>query len=138
MNGFIIDNSVVMAWCFEDQASEYSDAILERLKTEKAFVPSIWTLEVVNVLIVAERKKILNRSSSMRFITLLNQLPVTVEYEKNLTHMKDLLNLGRDLTLSSYDAAYLDLAMKRGMPLATLDIKLKKAAQASHVELIQI
>jgi predicted nucleic acid-binding protein len=130
---FVVDNSVVMSWCFKDQANPYADSILERLTEAVAYVPSIWLLEVVNGLLAAERKKYISEADSVRFISLLSQLPIFVEYESPEKAMKDLLGLGRAHNLSSYDASYLDLAMRKGLPLATLDKKLRKAAKSVNV-----
>ena len=131
--GFVIDNSVVMTWCFKDQASPYADSLLEALAEAVAYVPSVWPLEVVNVLLAAERKKCISEADSVRFISLLSQLPILVEYESPEKSMKDLLGLARSHNLSSYDASYLDLAMRKGLPLATLDDKLRRAAQSTRV-----
>ena len=100
---FVLDNSVVMAWCFKDETSPYADAVLDRLQDSNAFVPWIWPLEVVNVLLVAERKKRLKQTDSVRFITLLSQLPIIVEYESAQGIMKNLLTLARANNLSSYE-----------------------------------
>ena len=113
MNSFVVDNSVVMSWCFNDEANKYGDAVLDRLAESTAIVPPIWPLEVVNVLLVAERRNRLKQVDSVRFITLLSQLPIVVEHEGPERKMKDLLSLGRANNLSSYDAAYLDLAHKK-------------------------
>ena len=129
-DSFVVDNSVVMAWCFEDQANAYADSVLGRMVDAGAFVPSIWPLEVVNVLLGAERRGYISEADSIRFISLLSQLPIQVQHEGPGKGMKDLLALARAHSLSSYDASYLDLAMKRGMPLATLDKKLLRAAKA--------
>ena len=133
---FVIDNSVVMSWCFKDEISQYADGVLDLLQESTAYVPSIWPLEVVNVLIVAERKKRLRQADSVRFITLLSQLPIIVEYERTGTIMNDLLVLARANNLSSYDASYLDLSMRRGLPIATMDTRLIKAAKKSNVPVI--
>ena len=87
----------------------------------------------MNVLLVAERKKRLKEADSVRFITLLSQLPIVVEYERTERIMKDLLALSRTNNLSSYDACYLDLSMRRGIAIATLDTQLKKAAKKTDV-----
>ncbi|MCX6577323.1 MAG: type II toxin-antitoxin system VapC family toxin [Candidatus Aminicenantes bacterium] len=135
-NSFVIDNSVVMSWCFRDQANPYADSILERLSAAVAYVPSVWSLEVVNVLLSAERKKYIGQADSVRFISLLSQLPIFVEYESPEKAMKDLLGLARAHNLSSYDSSYLDLAMRKGLPLATLDEKLRKAAANTNVSIL--
>ena len=98
-----------------------------------AFVTSIWPLEVVNVLLVAERKKRLSKADSIRFITLLSQLPIIIEHERPEGIMSDLLALARATNLSSYDASYLDLSMRKGLPIATLDTRLIDAARMVNV-----
>jgi len=133
---FVVDNSVVMSWCFKDETNNYADTVLNMLTEATAVVPSIWPLEVVNVLIVAERQKRLGESDSIRFITLLSQLPIIVEHERPEMMMKELLALARANNLSSYDASYLDLAMRKGFPLATLNKKLIEAARRIDVPIL--
>ena len=133
---FVVDNSVVMSWCFRDETNRYADSVLDKLTDASAVVPSIWPLEVVNVLLVAERQKRLSESDSARFLTLLSQLPIVVEYERPEMMMKELLALARVNDLSSYDASYLDLAMRKGIPIATLDNKLIKAARRIAVPIL--
>ena len=137
MNSFVVDNSVVMSWCFKDETNKYGDAVLDRLAESTAIVPPIWPLEVVNVLLVAERRNRLKQVDSVRFITLLSQLPIVVEHEGPERKMKDLLSLGRANNLSSYDAAYLDLSMKKDCPIATLDKKLIEAAKKVNVTILE-
>ena len=133
---FVVDNSVVMSWCFKDETNKYADTVLDRLTESAAVVPSIWPLEVVNVLLVAERQKRLSESDSIRFITLLSQLPIIVEYERPEKIMRELLALARAYNLSSYDTSYLDLAMRKGFPIATLDNKLIEAARRIDVQIL--
>ena len=135
---FVIDNSIVMSWCFNDETNRYADAVLDKLSESEAIVPSVWSLEVVNVLLVAERRKRLKQVDSVRFITLLSQLPIAVEHEAPAQMMKDLLALGRASNLSSYDASYLDLAMRKDCPIATLDKKLMEAAQKVDVKILEL
>jgi predicted nucleic acid-binding protein len=132
---FVVDNSVVMSWCFKDETNNYADTVLDRLTELVAVVPSIWPLEVVNVLSAAERQKRLSESDSIRFLTLLSQLPIFVEYERP-EMMKELLALARSNNLSSYDASYLDLAMRKGVPIATLDNKLIETAKRIDVPIL--
>ena len=132
---FVVDNSVVMSWCFKDEDNPYADLVLGRIEEATAYVPSVWPLEVVNVLLAAERKKLISETDSIRFLRLLSQLPILVQHESPERAMKDILNLARAHDLSSYDASYLDLAMKKGLPLATLDKKMRKAAKSMNVEL---
>jgi predicted nucleic acid-binding protein len=134
----VIDNSVVMSWCFEDEASDYADSVLNALKITSAMVPSIWPYEFVNVLLVAERQKRLKQAESVQFVTLLSELSILVDEDSPEKSMKDVLALGRETGLSSYDAAYLELAMRNGFPLATLDKKLTAAAKAVDVNLFDL
>ncbi|MFW6082205.1 MAG: type II toxin-antitoxin system VapC family toxin [Desulfosalsimonas sp.] len=133
---FVIDNSVVMAWCFGDEANDYADSVLEQLTENTALVPAVWPLEVVNVLLVAERKKRLRFADSGRFLALLSALPIVVDHQGRKTIMKELLSLGRSSKLSAYDAAYLDLAMRNNCPVATLDKKLLEAAKKLDVAVL--
>jgi predicted nucleic acid-binding protein len=134
-NPVVVDTSVVMSWCFEDETNPYADAVLDHLSRATAIVPAIWTLEVVNVLLVAERRKRLKPADSVRFLSLLSQLPIVVENTRAENSMKDLLALGRSGRLSSYDAAYLDLAMRIRCPLATLDKEMIEASIAIDVSI---
>ncbi len=134
---FVVDNSVVMTWCFQDQADPYADSVLDRLTEATAYVPSVWPLEVANVLLTAERKKYIGQADSIRFVSLLQQLPIVVDYESPQKVMHDLIGLGRAYGLSSYDASYLNLAMKKGLPLATLDKNLREAAKSVGVQLLK-
>jgi len=134
---FVLDTSVAMAWCFKDETSQYADTILDRFEDAVGFVPSIWPLEVCNVLLVAERKKRISEAGSKRFIALLAELPIVVEQETPQRTINEILALGREHRLSSYDASYLDLAMRKGLPLATLDKNLLAAAKRSKVAVLR-
>jgi predicted nucleic acid-binding protein len=131
---FIIDTSIAMAWCFEDEATEATDAVLDRLRHDEAAVPAIWPLEVANVLLVAERRGRLSEAQASRFLELLTQLPIDVDDAPR--GLAGILAAGRRHELSSYDASYLVLAERLGAPLATLDSQLAKAAQRAGVELL--
>lgn len=131
--GFVVDASVVMSWCFTEDDDGYSMAVLESLSAVEAFAPAIWPLEVGNVIVVAERKKRLDEASSVRFLALLEGLPVRVEQEPPERMLKEILYLARAYKLSTYDASYLDIAMRLGLPLATMDFKLANAARDCSV-----
>lgn len=138
MTQFILDNSVTMSWCFEDESNQYADKILDSLYENSALVPIIWPLEVVNVLLVAERRNRLSNAASGRFINLLTKLPIIVADDRPETRMSELLALSRINNLSSYDASYLQLAIKYGLPLATLDKRLREAAKSVEVPIAAI
>lgn len=134
---FILDCSVTMAWCFENEATPYADLVLASLKQNKALVPPLWKLEVSNVLLIAERRKRIQEADILHFIRLLNQLPIKIEADTTSTSMSDLVLLGRIHQLTSYDTCYLHLALSLGLPIATLDKKLQEAAQQAGAGLYQ-
>jgi predicted nucleic acid-binding protein len=134
---FVLDCSVVMAWCFEDESVGYADAVLGALESAEALVPGLWPLEVANILLVAERRGRLSEAASARFVELLRGLPISVDGEGPVRALGSILPLAREQSLSSYDAAYLELAMREGVPLATLDRRLGEAASRSGVQLFR-
>jgi predicted nucleic acid-binding protein len=131
---FVIDTSLAMAWCFEDEATEATDVVLNRLREDHAVVPEVWPLEVANVLLVAERRGRLSEAQASRLLELLAQLPIDVD--NSPTNMNGIVAAGRRHTLSSYDASYLVLAERLGAGLATLDKPLAKAASKAGVQLL--
>lgn len=133
---FVLDNSVVMAWYFEDEANDFTAAVLRQLAESEALVPSIWPLEAANVLLVGERKGRSTEARTSRFIALLDALPIRVDGATSQQALSGILALGREQGLSSYDAAYLELAMREGLPLATQDRALRVAAQRCGVALL--
>lgn len=128
---FVVDASVTLAWCFEDEATPQTEAILDLLSD---IVPSLWELEVSNVLLLGERRRRLTESQTARFIALLGQLPILVDSAN--VDMATVIAVGFHHALTAYDAAYLVLAEREGVPLATLDSKLRHASQAVGVRLI--
>lgn len=131
---FVVDASVTMAWCFEDEATPETDAVLDRLASDEALVPQLWALEVVNVLLTAERRGRIDESKSARFVQLLGELPILLE--ARLPDMNATIATGRRHDLSAHDAAYLHLAEREGLSLATRDDGLTRAARAAGVELL--
>jgi predicted nucleic acid-binding protein len=127
---FVLDNSIVMAWSFADETSAYADAVLDTLITTETIVPALWPLEVANALLVRERRKRSTEAETIRWIGILNKLPIVIDDETNARAWSDTLALARGHKLSAYDAAYLELAIRRRLPLATLDEPLKAAAKA--------
>lgn len=132
---FVLDNSVVMVWGFEDEADPYAETLLDSMPTARAHVPNLWPLEVANVLLVGERRRRITAADTARFLSLLDSFPIAVDDETTARAWVETLALARAQNLSAYDAAYLELAMRRGLPLATLDDKLKAAATAVGVAL---
>lgn len=136
MNRFVLDCSMTMSWCFEDEKSSEGDATLDSLVNgeREGLVPSLWRLEVINVLSVGERRGRLSTARSLLFLDFLLELPIIVD--ETPQDFKDILLLSRAYSLSSYDAAYLDLAAREQIPLATLDKKLETAANAACIPLL--
>jgi predicted nucleic acid-binding protein len=131
---YVLDASVTLAWCFEDEATPGTDGLLERLAEDAAITPSLWELEVVNVLLLAERRGRITESQATRFVALLTQLPIHVDPAG--ADMEGVLAAGRHHGLTAYDAAYLVLAEREGIPLATLDTRLRDAARAAGVPVL--
>ena len=134
-DGFVLDCSTTMAWCFDDEATPYTDSIRDQLADMRAVVPSLWPLEVANVTLVGERRKRLDEARTLRFFALLDGLPIIIDDETSGKAFGEIVRLARAHHLSAYDAAYLELAIRRGLPLASLDVKLKTAAKAAGVVL---
>lgn len=130
---FVLDSSVAIAWCFQDESNPYADAVAARFPAVQAVVPAIWPLEVANVLLVGERRKRCASSDTAYRLTVLAAFPIAVEEINRTNVWNEVLNLARAQGLSVYDAAYLELALRRSLPLATLDKKLKDAALAVGV-----
>jgi predicted nucleic acid-binding protein len=133
---FVVDNSIVMAWCFEDESGGLAENILDSLRNNEAIVPAIWPLEVGNVLLVAERKGRIDRADVVWFLELLRNLPIAVDQESPERMLTSILALARECRISTYDASYLDLAMRSGVPLATQDRTLEKAAKKCRVTIL--
>jgi predicted nucleic acid-binding protein len=130
---FVLDCSVTLAWFFEDEANAYADAVQGSLTTTPAVVPTLWPLEVANALVVGERRKRTTEAKATKFLTLLKSLPITADDETGARAWQETMHLARSHSLSAYDAAYLELALRRGLALATLDEQLKTAATAVGV-----
>jgi predicted nucleic acid-binding protein len=133
---FVLDASVALSWCFDDERDPGTQALLERLEHDSAVVPGIWPLEVGNALIVAERRGRATAEQTGAVIDLLSQLPIHVEQRGGMANWATLLTLARMTSLSTYDAAYLDLALRTGWPLASCDNRLRQAAEAAGVALL--
>ncbi len=131
---FVVDASVTLAWCFEDESTPRTEAVLDLLADDSAVVPALWELEVSNVLLMAERRGRITESNSARFVALLGQLPILVDSAG--VDMSSVLAAGRRHHLSAYDATYLVLAQREGVPLATLDARMQAAARAAGVALV--
>jgi predicted nucleic acid-binding protein len=132
---FVLDCSVTMAWLLEDQADSYTDSVLDSLQKRSALTPVLWSYEVANVLVTAEKKRIVSHSQAARFLELLRNLNISIQALHDLKHDEMLVDVGRAYSLTAYDGAYLKLALNRGLPLATRDAALRQACTKAGVAL---
>jgi predicted nucleic acid-binding protein len=133
VNSFVLDASATLAWCFEDETAAPAAPMLERLRDQEAWVPPLWLLELANGLVVAERRGRITRADSTRFLGLVGELPIRIDQTSTLGVASSVMELAREYELSAYDAAYLELALRLGQPLATLDDRLRSAADRAGV-----
>jgi predicted nucleic acid-binding protein len=133
----VLDASVALAWCFKNEATAAADTVLERLATETASVPAIWHLEIANVLVMSERRRRITPANSTEFIALLETLVIVVDEQTPARAFTRVLDLAREERLTAYDAAYLELAMRLGLPLASKDGDLCDAAERLGVSVLR-
>jgi len=118
---FVVDNSVALAWCFEDEHTQPILDLLDRVAETGAVAPSLWPLEALNGLLMAERRRRLDTKRRQRLADFLRDLPVTLDAETADQAWTATARLAERYRLTLYDAAYLELALRRKLPLATLD-----------------
>ena len=134
---FVLDNSVTMRWFFGEgrpQELAYAAKVLDALKVTNAIVPVTWGLEVANFIARAETKSLVTEARSGAFLALLEDVDIDVDAATFVQALSGTLQLARRYKLSAYDASYLELALRRGLPLATLDEDLQKAAKKAGVK----
>ena len=138
MNRFVIDASIAVAWCFEDQKAPEAERVLDRMAAGgEALAPAIWPFEVANALRSAERSKRLTPVQTARFLERLLGFGILLEAPQMASVFDQVLSRARAHRLTVYDAAYLELAVRTGLPLATLDGALRKAARKLGVTLVE-
>jgi len=133
---FVLDNSVTMRWFFGDgkrQELAYAGQVLDAMKQDIALVPVTWELELANVIARAEAKALVTEARSGAFLAMLAGVDIEVDTATFAHALSGTLQLARRFSLSAYDASYLELALRLGIPLATLDGDLHKAAQKAGV-----
>ncbi|MEQ1680572.1 MAG: type II toxin-antitoxin system VapC family toxin [Nitrospira sp.] len=134
---FVLDNSVTMRWFFGDgkpQDLAYAGRVLDAMQDAKALVPMTWGLEVANVIAKAEEQALVTEARSGAFLEMLEDVDIEVDAATFAHALSDTLQLARRYKLSAYDASYLELALRTGLPLATLDEDLQKAAKKAGVK----
>lgn len=133
---FVPDVSAVCSWCFEDERTEASEALLARLPECELCVPALFLWELGNVLLMAERRGRITAADRSRFFALMVQLDLGIDPPDPNVVWHDVLSLAAQHRLTSYDAGYLELAMREGLPLASRDNVLLEAARACGLELL--
>jgi predicted nucleic acid-binding protein len=132
----VLDASVALAWCFADEATPAAWQVLERLEAESAIAPNLMPLEVANVLALADRRGRITVARVAEFVDLIEGLPIEINGEATARALRQVLALARAAQLTVYDACYLELAMRRGLPLASKDARLRAAATRQGVALL--
>src|SRR5579859_253235 len=139
MAEFVLDASVAFSWCFPGDPTEdtpYSRRILSKLATDDAIVPEIWAFEIANIIFVAfNKRKRINQKQIDEYLMRLKALPIRIEFNDVWANIA-LESQARKWNMPAYDAAYLDLALRKQIPLATTDDDLRKTAQAEGIAVL--
>jgi len=137
MDAFVLDVSACMPWRCEDETTAASEQLLQRAALRHPLhVPSIWPWEIMNAVSAAVRRKRIKPEQAASFLALLSSFDFQIAETPNILDLPRLALLASRHQLTAYDTAYLDLAKRRALPLATLDDDLKKAALAEGVEIL--
>ena len=138
MTRCVLDSSVALAWVLPGESSDATDALLDDIANDGAMAPGLWTLEVANVLLQAEKARRITQDERRRSLTTLAALPIHIDPETAAQAWSRTLSLAEGQGLTLYDASYLELALRLALPLASLDRKLRQAASAQGVELLGV
>lgn len=132
---FILDASVAASWAFDDEKLPLAQMVLGRLQAEEAIVPALWWFEILNIMAVNERRRRITAMAVIRYLSLLKELDIVVDQAAD---HEAILILAREHRLTAYDSTYLELAIREGLPLATLDKELAYAAAAAGIGLLTV
>lgn len=132
----VLDNSVTLAWVFLEERTEAIARVFDQLVSSGAWVPSLWRLEVANVLEMSVRRGRIDAAFRNETLADFELLPIQTDPETEKYAWRSTLRLAERHRLTLYDATYLDLAMRRGLPLASLDQQLRAAAASENVALL--
>lgn len=133
---FVVDASMTLTWAFDDEATAATEAMLDRFQAEGIVVPALWPVEVANGLLVGQRRSRISPERSESFLVMLEGGSVTIASQSFADTQRSVLRLARQHGLTAYDASYLELAIRLRLPLVTLDIALRAAAQREGVVLL--
>lgn len=135
----VLDASVTLAWCFPEESTAFTDAVLDRLAGGgEALVPALWPFEVANGLLVAARRKRITEAGTTSILHRIGGLPIAVDPVRLDRTLETVLLAAQAHELTGYDAAYLELALREGLPMATLDEKLRSAARSAGIALLSL
>jgi predicted nucleic acid-binding protein len=133
---FVLDASMTMSWCFADESTPYGRQVLAALLDSYAEVPALWPFEIANVLAINEKRQRITEATSQEFLQTLSGLDIRIDHSSSAVEGKALLPLVRRYGLTAYDAAYLELAKRKGLPLASFDKELIEAAAREGIVLV--
>ena len=138
MASFVIDASATLPWCFDDEATPYTEGLLNRCAAgEEVMVASVWPLEITNTLLYAQRQGRVTAERVEQFLTQLLRFRIHIEPLTTQQAVRDVRQVAHTYQLTAYDAAYLAVARRYSLPLATLDKALMTAARAAGVRLVE-
>lgn len=130
---------MAVAWCFEDQSTPFTEAVLDLLtRGTQVSVPAVWPLEVANALLSAERRQRVTVAQATSFLSRMAGFAISVEPVEVDRAFDQILSVARQQHLTEYDAAYLELALREALPLATLDDDLRRAAQSVGIKIVTL
>jgi predicted nucleic acid-binding protein len=133
----VLDASLAVAWCFEDEATPFTEAVFDELASgAHAIAPALWPYEVANSLAVAERRRRIHFAETLQFLERLAKFPISIDQADPGRAFGRVLFIAREYGIAVYDAAYLELAARLLLPLATLDSQLQRAARSAQVKLV--
>jgi predicted nucleic acid-binding protein len=132
----VLDSSISLVWAFDDEDNEQAASVVHLLDSDVARVSAIWPLEMTNALVTGERRGRINESGITRFRSFLRTISIEVDPPSISTSFDVILDLARQYNLTTHDASYLELAQRFGLPLATLDRRLREAAQSMGIALV--
>lgn len=137
MAAFVVDASAALPWCFGDEATDWTKALLSRVRGgDQILVPAHWIIEVANALLFACRKQRISRQDAIDFLDDLSDLPIEIDPTPDYVRAKDVVSIAEKHRITAYDAAYLELAFRRKLPLATLDADLRRSGLADGLPLL--
>ena len=131
LTAFVLDCSATISWFMPDKSSDFN--FLDQVADEGAIVPSLWSLEIGNVLLIAERKMRITLEQRQKALYILTELPIVIDTMTSIHAWLETMELAQRYNLTLYDASYLELSVRRSLPLATFDKSLKKAAELAGV-----